>query len=76
MIFTGGPVVAFDTEALGVGRFILIGTVHGAFEECSNDIPGIFVETDDLTVLEFLQKEAIDAWSRSFEPAFFVKEQK
>ena len=57
MILTGGPVIAYDSEAVGVGRFILIGTVHGAFEECSNDIPGIFVETDALAVLEFLQKE-------------------
>ena len=42
----------------GSVRFVLMGTVHGAFSDCGNDIPGIFVETDDITVLEFLYKEA------------------
>ena len=42
----------------GFPRFVLLGTVHGAFHDCSNDLPGIFVETDDLSVLEFLYKEA------------------
>ena len=57
---SGGPVIAFEPNALGrgVGRFLLIGTVHGAFDDCSNENPGIFVENDDLNVLEFLQKEA------------------
>ena len=56
---SGGPVIAFEPDALGdgQGRSVLIGTVHGAFQDCSNDIPGIFVQTDDLTILEFLQKE-------------------
>ena len=40
------------------GRFILIGTIHGAFTDCSNDLPGIYIEVDDLSVLEFLHKEA------------------
>ena len=39
------------------GRFILIGTIHGAFTDCSNDIPGIYVQVDDLSVLGFIQKE-------------------
>ncbi len=43
----------------GSVRFMLMGTVHGAFSDCSNDIPGIFVEADDLTVLEFLHKEVL-----------------
>ena len=45
---------AFDDK---FGRFILIGTVHGAFSDCANDIPGIFVEVDDRSVLDFLHKE-------------------
>ena len=40
------------------GRFILIGTIHGAFTDCSNDLPGIYVQVDDLSVLGFLHKEA------------------
>ena len=40
------------------GRFILIGTIHGAFTDCSNDLPGIYIEVDDLSVLGFLHKEA------------------
>ena len=58
-LFSGGPVTAFEPDALGrgVGRYLLIGTVHGAFEDCSNRHPGIFVKTDELSVLEFLQKE-------------------
>ena len=55
----GGPVIVEEDSAFGGSvRFVLLGTVHGAFSDCSNDIPGIFVESDDLTVLEFLYKEA------------------
>ena len=32
--------------------------MHGAFSDCANDIPGIFIETDDITILEFLYLEA------------------
>ena len=39
------------------GRFVLMGTIHGAFSDCSNDIPGIYVEVDDSSVLDFLHKE-------------------
>ena len=55
----GGPVIAEETDAFeGSVRFVLMGTVHGAFADCSNGIPGIFVETDDVSVLNFLYKEA------------------
>ena len=58
-IISGGPVVVEESHAFGnFPRFVLLGTVHGAFSDCANDIPGIFVETDDITVLEFLYKEA------------------
>ena len=55
----GGPVIAYEDKAFDnkFGRFILIGTVHGAFSDCSNDLPGIFVQTDHLSVLNFLYKE-------------------
>ena len=38
-------------------RTVLVGTVHGAFEDCNNDLPGLYVEADDESVLSFLQKE-------------------
>ena len=38
-------------------RSVLIGSVHGAFEACSNDLPGLYVEADDLSTLEFIQRE-------------------
>ena len=48
-----------ESNAFGhLPRFVLIGTVHGSFSDCSNDIPGIFVKTDHLSILEFLQREA------------------
>ena len=51
----GGPVVAFEDKEK---RSVLIGTIHGAFYNCDNELPGIFVETDDISVLEFLYREA------------------
>ena len=51
----------------GLSRFVLLGTVHGAFHACSNDLPGIFVETDDLSVLEFLYKEAYGSGLLNYE---------
>ena len=50
----GGPVVSFDNTE---NRFFLLGTIHGAFEECQNRLPGIYVEADDLSILTFLHKE-------------------
>ena len=59
VFFLGGPVIAEETDAFeGFVRFVLMGTVHGAFADCSNDIPGIFIEADDISVLNFLYKEA------------------
>ena len=34
-----------------------MGIVHGAFSECSNELPGLYVEADDTSILEFLQRE-------------------
>ena len=51
-------VVVEEINAFGESpRFLLLGTIHGSFTACSNSFPGIFVETDDVTVLEFLYKE-------------------
>ena len=56
---SGGPVVIEETNVFGeFPRFMLLGTIHGSFSACSNSFPGIFVETDDISVLEFLHKQA------------------
>ena len=41
-MFSGGPVVIYEDNVFEekYGRFLLIGTVHGAFFDCSNDLPG------------------------------------
>ena len=44
--------IAVDSEQ---ERHVLIGTIHGAFSNCKKYLPGIFVEVDDYSVLEFLQ---------------------
>ena len=70
LIFLGGPVVIEeDSAVVGSVRFILVGTVHGAFSgsECSSDLPGIFVETDNLSVLKFLYKEAYGSGLLNYE---------
>ena len=66
-LISGGPVVAYEDNAFEdkFGRFVLMGTIHGAFFECSNDLPGIYVEVDDSSILEFLYKEAYSSgWLR------------
>ena len=35
----------------------MIGTVSGGFFDCSNILPGIFVQVDEISVLNFLRKE-------------------
>ena len=39
-------------------RFVLIGTIHGAFGKCDNKLPGIYVMVDKFSILQFLYKEA------------------
>ena len=46
--------IAVDSEE---PRHVLIGTIHGAFSNCKKYLPGIFVEVDDYSVLEFLHAE-------------------
>ena len=50
----GGPLVNWIPKK---SRFFLIGTVSGGFFDCSNILPGIFVQVDEVTVLNFLRKE-------------------
>ena len=42
-------------------RHVLIGTVHGAFANCDNSMPGIYVRVDDSSNLQFLHKEALNS---------------
>ena len=35
-----------------------MGTVHGAFADCRNYLPGMFVAVDNYDVINFLYKEA------------------
>ena len=37
-----------------------MGTVHGAFRDCSNKYPGLYVGADDISILEFLHTVAYD----------------
>merc|ERR1712156_789202 len=39
------------------GRFVMMGSVHGGFTNCGNELPGILVKMDDRSILEFLYKE-------------------
>ena len=38
-------------------KFVQIGVIHGSLVECSNDLPGIFVRTDNPTNLNYINKE-------------------
>ena len=42
-------------------RHVLIGSVHGAFANCDNNMPGIYVSTDDSSNLQFLYQEALNS---------------
>ena len=54
LYISGGPLVTYlENER----RSVLIGSVHGAFVACRNDLPGLYVEADDLSTLEFIQRE-------------------
>ena len=53
---SGGPLLTFNENQR---RFILTGVIHGALLDCTNIIPGIFVETDEYSNLNFLKKEAL-----------------
>ena len=52
--YKGGPLVNWIPTK---DRFYLIGIVSGSFFDCSNKLPGIFVQVDEISVLNFLRKE-------------------
>ena len=56
--YLGGPVTLYEKND---ERHVLIGTVHGAFASCDNNMPGIFVRIDDNSNLQFLHKEALNS---------------
>ena len=39
------------------GKFMLIGTSQGSFADCTANNQNLFVEVDDLSILEFLRRE-------------------
>ena len=51
---SGGPVITWFPDKQ---RFFLIGIIHGAFLDCTSALPGIFVQTDEPSVLDFLLNE-------------------
>ena len=56
--YLGGPVTFYEKNDK---RHVLIGTVHGAFANCDNSMPGIYVRVDDSSNLQFLHKEALNS---------------
>ena len=54
LIKLGGPVIAWFPEE---DRFFLIGVIQGAFYDCTNTLPGIFVRVEVPSILNFLQTE-------------------
>ena len=60
---SGGPLVTYLEEEK---RSVLIGSIHGAFEACSNDLPGLYVQSDDLAILGFIQQEVFGQGIHSF----------
>ena len=55
--FSGGPFVTYLTKE---DRFLLIGILHGAFAECSNELPAIFTRIDHYSILKFIRKIVFD----------------
>merc|ERR1712080_113272 len=50
---SGGP---FIVKLKDEDRFILAGTLHGGFEECSHKWPTIYTRIDDYSILKFIKK--------------------
>ena len=49
---TGGPFVMKESQ----DRYVLVGTLHGSYVDCSNQWPTIYTRIDDFSVLQFLRK--------------------
>ena len=52
MLFTGGPFVMKEAQ----DRYILVGTLHGSFQDCTNDWPTIYTRIDEFSILQFIRK--------------------
>ena len=37
-------------------RYVLVGTLHGSYVDCSNQWPTLYTRIDDFSVLQFLRK--------------------
>merc|ERR1712051_850153 len=37
-------------------RYILVGTLHGSFQDCTNDWPTIYTRIDEFSILQFIRK--------------------
>ena len=51
-LFPGGPFVMKE----GQDRYILVGTLHGSFVDCSNSWPAIYTRIDEFSILQFIRK--------------------
>ena len=68
----GGPFVIKESE----DRYVLVGTLHGSYVDCSNLWPTIYSRIDDYSILQFLRKVIFNetiADSGKFD--FYVKTQ-
>ena len=40
----------------GKDRYILVGTLHGSFVECSNQWPTLYTRVDNYLILQFIRR--------------------
>ena len=48
----GGPFVMKEAQ----DQYVLVGTLHGSFVDCSNKYPTIFTRIDEFSILQFIRK--------------------
>ena len=48
----GGPFVMKEAQ----DRYVLVGTLHGSYVDCSNNWPTIFTRIDEVSILQFIRK--------------------
>ena len=48
----GGPFVIKESQ----DRYVLVGTLHGSYVDCSNQWPTLYTRIDDYSILQFLRK--------------------
>ena len=63
----GGPFVMKGAQ----DQYVLVGTLHGSYVDCSNQWPTIFTRIDEFSILQFIRKivfnESLIADSGKFE---------